>query len=255
MQTGAITGYFDVAQVTLYAFWIFFAGLVFYLRMEDKREGYPMVSERADTFYEGFPPVPAPKTFILAHGGTKSVPSYEINEIAFKSEPVEAWPGAPIQPVGNPLLSGTGPSGYALRADTPELTYESGETRLAPMRLATDHSFDPDSPNPIGFEVVGLDGIINGIVSDAWIDREESLIRYLEVKLPTGKSVLVPMPLVRVDETAGFVRLASVLGSQISDAPVLSNPDQISLREEDQIQAYFSSGHLYAVADRHEPLL
>jgi len=32
--TGAITGYIDVAQLTLYAFWIFFAGLVFYLRRE-----------------------------------------------------------------------------------------------------------------------------------------------------------------------------------------------------------------------------
>ncbi len=42
---GAITGYIDVAQVVLYAFWIFFAGLVFYLRREDRREGYPLESE------------------------------------------------------------------------------------------------------------------------------------------------------------------------------------------------------------------
>ena len=27
-----ITQYFDVAQLALYAFWIFFAGLVYYLR-------------------------------------------------------------------------------------------------------------------------------------------------------------------------------------------------------------------------------
>ena len=28
METGAITSYIDVAQVVLYAFWIFFAGLI-----------------------------------------------------------------------------------------------------------------------------------------------------------------------------------------------------------------------------------
>ena len=34
------------AQVVLYAFWIFFAGLILYLRREDKREGYPLESDR-----------------------------------------------------------------------------------------------------------------------------------------------------------------------------------------------------------------
>ena len=29
MHTGAITNYIDVAQLALYAFWIFFAGLVY----------------------------------------------------------------------------------------------------------------------------------------------------------------------------------------------------------------------------------
>ena len=47
MPAGAITGYIDVAQLVLYAFWIFFAGLIFYLRREDKREGYPLESDRA----------------------------------------------------------------------------------------------------------------------------------------------------------------------------------------------------------------
>ena len=70
MQAGAITGYIDVAQVALYAFWIFFAGLIFYLRKEDKREGYPLVTQRPDHILEGFPPMPAPKTFLLPHGGT-----------------------------------------------------------------------------------------------------------------------------------------------------------------------------------------
>jgi photosynthetic reaction center H subunit len=40
--TGAITGYVDVAQLALYAFWAFFFGLILYLRREDRREGYPL---------------------------------------------------------------------------------------------------------------------------------------------------------------------------------------------------------------------
>ena len=44
MDTGSITGYVDVAQLVLYAFWIFFFGLIIYLRREDKREGYPLGS-------------------------------------------------------------------------------------------------------------------------------------------------------------------------------------------------------------------
>ncbi len=47
MPTGAITQYIDVAQLALYAFWIFFARLIFYLRREDKREGYPLESDRS----------------------------------------------------------------------------------------------------------------------------------------------------------------------------------------------------------------
>ena len=37
MGTGAITDYIDVAQLVLYLFWIFFAGLVIYLTLESKR--------------------------------------------------------------------------------------------------------------------------------------------------------------------------------------------------------------------------
>ena len=46
-MTAAITGYIDVAQLVLYGFWIFFAGLIIYLRREDKREGYPLESDRS----------------------------------------------------------------------------------------------------------------------------------------------------------------------------------------------------------------
>ena len=74
MQTGAITPYIDVAQLVLYAFWIFFAGLIVYLLRENKREGYPLESDRSDraprVSVQGFPGVPDPKTFLLRDGVT-----------------------------------------------------------------------------------------------------------------------------------------------------------------------------------------
>ena len=39
MGTGAITQYVDVAQIVLYMFWLFFAGLIYYLLRENHREG------------------------------------------------------------------------------------------------------------------------------------------------------------------------------------------------------------------------
>lgn len=54
----------DVAQVAIYAFWIFFAGLVYYLRREDHREGYPLTEDGVRPSTPGFPRYPGPKRFI-----------------------------------------------------------------------------------------------------------------------------------------------------------------------------------------------
>ena len=55
--------YIDGAQITLYAFWAFFLGLVYYLRREDKREGYPLESDRTDrtdrVTVQGWPGMPS----------------------------------------------------------------------------------------------------------------------------------------------------------------------------------------------------
>ena len=78
MPKGNITNYIDVAQVTLYAFWIFFAGLVYYLHRENKREGYPLESDRSSHVkVQGFPAIPEPKTYLLPHGGTQTAPRVE----------------------------------------------------------------------------------------------------------------------------------------------------------------------------------
>ena len=148
MQIGAITGYIDVAQVALYVFWLFFFGLVFYLRKEDKREGYPLVTEREGVFLQGFPVMPAPKTFLLASGEKVFAPRVEPLQPAFSAQPVAAWPGAPMHPIGNAMLAGAGPAASALRADVPDLVLGTSEQRVVPLRVASTHDLDEESPDP-----------------------------------------------------------------------------------------------------------
>ena len=63
---------FDFAQIVLYAFWIFFFALIYYLRREDKREGYPLIGEHGPV--NGFPAPPPQKTYAPhEHGGNNHV--------------------------------------------------------------------------------------------------------------------------------------------------------------------------------------
>ena len=45
MYPSEFTSQLDLAQVALYVFWFFLAGLIFWLRREDRREGYPLESD------------------------------------------------------------------------------------------------------------------------------------------------------------------------------------------------------------------
>jgi photosynthetic reaction center H subunit len=67
MEFGAITGYVDLAQILLYLFWLFFAGLIYYLVREGHREGYPMETDGLQKEVQGWP-IPTPKTFKTVHG-------------------------------------------------------------------------------------------------------------------------------------------------------------------------------------------
>ena len=126
MNTGAITGYIDVAQIVLYAFWIFFAGLLIYLHKEDKREGYPLESDRSGgrIKVQGFPAIPRPKIFRLAGGATVSAPRVEQDLRPIRAKPNGAYLGAPLVPTGNPMLDGVGPAAYAERANIPDHTID-----------------------------------------------------------------------------------------------------------------------------------
>ena len=257
-MTGAITGYIDVAQLTLYAFWIFFAGLIFYLRREDKREGYPLLSDRSDKIVvQGLPSVPTPKMFRLAHGGVVYAPRPE-TERPIMARPAEHWPGAPLVPTGNPMVDGVGPAAWANRSDEPDMMFEHPIPRLAPLRADPDFFLAQEDPDPRGMTVFGADRLPAGIVTDAWIDRTEMVVRYLEVGVGSGpgrRAAMLPMTMVRIDPVRRLINVRSITAAQFAEVPLLKNADVITLLEEDKIMGYYGGGTLYATPARMEPLL
>jgi photosynthetic reaction center H subunit len=258
MNTGAFTGYFDVAQVVLYVFWIFFAGLIIYLHREDKREGYPLESDRSPHIkVQGYPAIPLPKTFRLASGHEILAPLVGGSPrdrrpiMAKESSPV---PGSPLVPIGNPMLAGVGPGSWVEREDEPERMI-NGDALIVPLRVAAGFSVASEDPDPRGMDVVGADKLIAGSVKDVWVDRAEPQIRYLEVALKSGRSVILPIHFSKFDVGRSRVNVRSILSTQFADVPALSNPDRITKLEEDKITAYYAGGTLYATAARSEPFI
>ena len=254
-----LTGYIDVAQVTLYAFWIFFACLIFYLRREDKREGYPLLYEDGGRGRgTGFPTWPGFKKYLMRHGHVATLPNWKNDRRDTAIAPMAPWPGSPYVPTGNPMLDGVGPASYADREDIPELTMDDIPA-IVPLRADTTITLEQRDPDPRGMPVIGADGEVGGIVREVWVDRAEMLIRYLEVEVAgaSGRNVLVPMTMLRIEMrwNKGRVLVQSILGRQFADAPVLANSEQVTKLEEDKIVGYFGGGNLYATAARQEPLL
>lgn len=263
MHGSSFTGYVDVAQVALYAFWAFFAGLIVYLHRENKREGYPLVSEilghTDEVVCEGLPPTPSPKVFNLSDGTRIEAPgSLFPPRLPNGARAAAIFPGAPLEPTGNPLVDGIGPASYAWRKDEPDLTID-GANKMVPLREAIQYSVHRNSPDPRGMSVIGADGETAGICVDIWIDEIEESVRYLEVELSlagfAGERVLLPQPFMRIRKRARTVVVRSILAAQFAEVPRLRSPDQVTRFEEDKLVAYFGGGAMYATRSRLEPVL
>ncbi len=277
MGTGAITGYIDVAQMVLYAFWLFFFILIFWLHRETKREGYPLEQyDRKDKLI-GFPNMPPPKTFVLPHGqGTRTVPRRE-PEAKRDLALADALPGYPFEPTGDPMVDGVGAASWNIRPEVPDLTHE-GAPKIQPLRLLPDWEVEERDPDPRGQPVYGIDGEVGGTVVDIWVDQSEPQIRYFEVEVagggvgageqasfggggfesapaPSARRVLLPINFTRVSGKDASVRVKSITSGQFANVPTLANPDLVTLQEEDKITGYYGGGWLYAVPERKEPLL
>lgn len=264
METGAITAYIDVAQVTLYAFWVFFALLLFYIRQEDRREGYPLEADQSGAFNrDDWLFLPPAKTFLLPHGhGEVSVPNdrRDNTDRPVPGVKIANFSGAPYVPTGNnPMLDSIGPGSWAERSDTPDLSHD-GKAKIVPLRVASDFAVAEGETNPVGLRVVGYDLVVAGTVSDVWVDRSEQMLRYLEVTTEVGdapRQILAPINFGVFRKTKNGERIFYVhalRGEQFAMVPGTKQADSVSFLEEDRITAYFGSGLLYADPSRQEPL-
>ena len=252
MGYGQIASNLDLAQLVLYAFWIFFAGLIYYLVRENHREGYPMETATGRSSPSGWP-VPDPKTYLLAHGGSFSAPNDKRSPQVLAAEPAHRWHGAPLVPTGNPMLDGVGPGAWADRADVPDMNYH-GLPKVVPLRTLASYSVDRADVDPRGLAVVGADDVVGGTVVDLWMDTAEDLFRYLEIEASGSlRRVLVPMNFARVRR--GHVKVGAILGAQFAAVPGTRLPDVVTMLEEEKIMAYYGGGTLYAEPSRAEPLL
>lgn len=162
--------------------------------------------------------------------------------------------GAPVDPPGNPMLSGMGPAAYAERSDKPDTTVH-GEARIVPLRAAPGFFLNPEDPDPRGMTVIAVDGQVAGTIAEVWVDRAEAQPRYYEVALAEGKVVLLPATNVRIKTRHNEAHVKSITSRQFADVPKTKQPDRITLREEDMVQAYYASGYLYALPKRMGPVL
>ncbi|AJP74047.1 photosynthetic reaction center subunit H [Sphingomonas hengshuiensis] len=272
----------DVALLVFWAFVLFFIGLVFYLRREDRREGYPLEDAISGRLQAPGGPLSmaSTKSFLLPFGhGTVTAPTQGREPVDIAARRTERSVGAPYAPTGNPLVDGIGPAAWAERAKRPDLDME-GHPRIVPLDTAPGFHVAQQDSDLTGWPIIAADGRIAGTVRTLWIDKADRLVRYLDVALsgataqPADSTVvpimapaagteplvatgplLAPMMMARVDRRGHRVVIDAITAAQFADVPRLSAPDQITLYEEERVQAYFGGGYLYASADRQEPLL
>lgn len=246
-----INGHIDLALISLYLFWGFFALLIYYIQTENLREGYPMIDDDGDPApFQGLFPLPSPKTYQLPHGrGEKTVPSYQPEGRETPVARTSETNGFPMRPTGDPMRDGVGAASWAPRRDVPELDGK-GHPKLRPLRHIP--SFEVSAGrDPRGMPVQAGDGAIVGTVSDIWIDEPEALVRYLEVDLDAehgSGTRLLPLYFARIGRDR--VRVRAIFSEHFAHVPQHRSDEQITLLEEEKISAYYGGGLRYASASR-----
>ncbi|GEO80520.1 photosynthetic reaction center subunit H [Pararhodospirillum oryzae] len=246
MFVGQLVGNFDVATLVTAVFFVsFFLGLIVYLRMEDRREGYPLEDDLSGKL-EAMGPhaMSPPKTFYMPHGGTRAVPNDARDTRVIKAKPTARWAGSPLEPTGDPMIDAVGPAAFTERAATPDLTLE-GDARIVPLSKHKDFWLSSCDADPHGMQVVAADDVVVGSVADVWIDKSECLGRYFEVALKDGKRVLVPVTRALIVAATRTIYVGSADSAHFASAPTTARGDQITLREEDRIMGYFAGGMMY----------
>ena len=203
-------GNFDLASLSIWLFWGFFALLIVYLQTENMREGYPLETEDGLAAPNQGPfPVPKPKTFRLPHGqGDVTVPS-AANEAAHRRENLAlartaVSEGFPHAPTGNALADGVGPASWVPRRDDPELDGH-GHAKIQPMAQAGAMKVAAGR-DPRGLPVQAGDLEVVGRISDMWVDVPEQLADHGQLLLK--QEIILVRTQVRVRKGDTLARVA-----------------------------------------------
>ncbi len=243
-------GNFDLALISLYLFWFFFAGLIYYIQRENMREGYPLENEDG-SHANSLLPVPEPKTFVLPHGrGEVQAPDNVREQRDLALAPTSGGTGFPFAPTGDGLKDGVGPASWSARRDEPELDGH-GHPKIQPMAKVGEFAVSAGR-DPRGLQVMCHDNLSAGKVTDMWVDVPEQLVRYLEVTLKDGGKRLVPMPMVRIK--ADRVLVGALDSESFKGIPTIASDAQITKLEEDKVSGYVAGGYLYTADKRASQL-
>ena len=211
-----LTPHLDVALLVLDAFVLFFLGLVFYLRREDRREGYPLEDDLSGRVQTPGGPLhsAAPKSFRLPFGhGIVTTPTGGRDPFRL---------AARIVPIGHAAMTIAG------------------------------RDPDPRGMTVVGMDGV-VAGTVSDLWVDK-ADRLIRYLQ-VALADEAGRQVLVPMPMLKVDRRRRRVVVDAVRASQFANAPAIAAADRITLYEEERVMGYFGGGYLYASAARQEPWL
>jgi photosynthetic reaction center H subunit len=255
-MTETFFGEFDLASLTLWLFYIFFAGLVIWIQRENMREGYPLEDDEGNkSSNPSLFPLPEDKTFKFPHGqGEITVPSGQTPER--ENLPLRrSGPGNgfPLEPTGDPMLDGVGPASWAPRRQTPELDGH-GHPKIVPMS-GTESFQVAAGRDPRGLPIVSGDGEIVGKCTDMWVDEPEQLVRYLQYDLDSkwgSGTRLVPMTFCTIHSDR--VKIRALYAEQFANVPTIASGRQITSLEEDKVSGYYGGGKLYA-GKRQEPVI
>ncbi len=246
MLPGSFTEHFDAVQIIVAAFFAFFLGLVYYLRREDKREGYPLVDDISPVGrpIEGFPMMPPAKIYTLLDGGTAQMPHYD-EPSEMRAAPLLRFPGAPLVPIGDAMSAEIGPGAYPRRQNTPFMA--QGFPQVRPLRVAVDWQVARGDPDPRGMRVLDATRREVGTVTDLWVDRAVKILRYLEVELDgaAGKPLLLPIFHAAIRPKRRVVLVNTLLAGDFHGVPRTVHPEEITAREEDQVNAYYAGAQMY----------
>ena len=247
-------GNVDLASVAIWMFWLFFAGLIFYLQRENMRDGYPLEDETTGKRMEGLFAVPPDKVFDLPHDRGEMVMPSEQHRDDLAIAPSSPAAGSAYVPTGDPMADGVGPASWAPRRDVAELDAH-GHPKLRPLTTLDDFHVS-SGRDPRGKAVVGGDGEVVGRVVDMWIDVPEQLVRYLTVDVnPEGAGNFRLIPVTMAKIKGDRVKVRALHADHFMNIPTTAATDTVTMLEEEKIMAYVGGGVLYADEKRLGPVI